>query len=125
MNKRVLNRIILFVADQAKMTGFYRDVIGLPVIEGEGSGFVILDAGGCQLCLHQIPPQYIGDAQADAGPREDSYVKFVFPAVDIEAERDTLARNGARMKEIVRFDGMAICDGSDPEGNIFQISTRT
>jgi catechol 2,3-dioxygenase-like lactoylglutathione lyase family enzyme len=125
MNKRALSRIILFVADPVKMTSFYRDVIGLPVIEGEGSGFVILDAGGCQLCLHQIPPQYIGDAQADAGPREDSYVKFVFHAVDIEAEREALVKSGVKMKSIVRFEGIAICDGSDPEGNIFQISSRT
>lgn len=124
MDKRAISRVILFVGDIAKMTHFYRDTIGLPVIDGEGSDFVILNAGGCQLCLHQIPDEYLEDPAGDAAPREDSYVKFVFRAENIEAERAEFIKNGARMKEIIRFDGMAICDGCDPEGNIFQISTR-
>jgi catechol 2,3-dioxygenase-like lactoylglutathione lyase family enzyme len=90
---RTMSRVILFVSDTKRMTEFYRDVIGLGVKNVDGTGFVILDAGGCQLCLHQ-------------------------------AEREELLKKGARMKKIVRFGSIAFCDGSDPEGNIFQISTR-
>jgi catechol-2,3-dioxygenase len=121
---RAMSRVILFVADTKRMTEFYRDVIGLGVRDGDGTEFVILDAGGCQLCLHQIPNKYLEQTRNDA-PREDSYVKFVFQAEDIEADREELLRKGARMKKIVRFGSIAFCDGSDPEGNIFQISTRT
>jgi predicted enzyme related to lactoylglutathione lyase len=124
MNNRSMSRVILFVGDTEKMTAFYRDVIGLPVIEGEGSDFVVLDAGGCQLCIHAIPAEYLEGSFDHAPPREDSYVKFVFEAEDIEAERQELIEKGARMKEVVRFGSIALCDGCDPEGNIFQISTR-
>jgi hypothetical protein len=28
------------------------------------------------------------------------------------------------MKKIIKFEDIAFCDGIDPEGNIFQLSTR-
>lgn len=122
MDKRSLSRVILFVGDSAKVTEFYRDVIGLQIIEGESTGFVILDAGGCQLCLHEIPSEYLGKTTGEL--REDSYVKFVFRSDNVGADRAELIAKGVRMKEIVRFGNIELCDGADPEGNIFQISSR-
>jgi catechol 2,3-dioxygenase-like lactoylglutathione lyase family enzyme len=123
MAKRSMSRVILFVGDTARMTVFYRDVIGLDIIDDEDPNFVILNGGGCQLCLHQIPTEYLGKETTE--PREDSYVKFVFYSDNVEADRAELIAKGVRMKEIVRWENIALCDGCDPEGNIFQISTRT
>ncbi len=45
-----LRRIVLFTPDMARMTAFYRDVLGLPLRLDE-PGFKG-DAGGCGIALH-------------------------------------------------------------------------
>ncbi len=120
---RSISRVILFVADPALMMRFYRDVTGLAVIDDGDPGFVMLGGNGCQLALHRIPDEYLSESEANA-PREDSYVKFVFYSDDVESDRGRLVAAGARMREIQRYNGLTFCDGADPEGNVFQISSR-
>jgi catechol 2,3-dioxygenase-like lactoylglutathione lyase family enzyme len=121
--KLKMSRVILFVDDIKKATDFYENIIGLELIGERSDEFVSLDAGGCQLCLHQIPSQF-ADATNQGEAREDSYTKFVFYSNNIESDRAELIEKGVQMKEIVRFDGIEICDGCDCEGNIFQLSNR-
>lgn len=116
-----LVRIILFVTDMNKMTDFYTNVIGLNVLDDSESGFIILGAGGCQIALHQIPPEYAGD---DFKPREDSFIKIVFHSDNVESDRTRLKHLGVRMKKIFVWKDFVMCDGFDPEGNVFQISGR-
>jgi catechol 2,3-dioxygenase-like lactoylglutathione lyase family enzyme len=116
-------RIILFVDDIAKTTDFYENIIGLSTIGERDSEFVSFDAGGCQLCLHQIPSEYL-EAGNKYEIREDSYTKVVFYSDNVERNRAELIAKGVRIKRIVKFDGIEICDGCDCEGNIFQISSR-
>ena len=119
--KLKISRIILFVDDIKKTTDFYENIFGLE-LSGECSDeFVSFDTGSSQLCLHQIPREYI-DASNKYEEREDSYTKVVFYSNDVESDRSELIEKGVQMKEIVRFDGIEICDGCDCEGNIFQIS---
>ncbi len=118
-----MSRIILFVDDIKKTTDFYENIIGLKILDDSDKGFIVFDAGGCQLCLHQIPSEYL-DSNNKYDAREDSYTKVVFYSNDVENDRAELIAKGVRMKEIVRFDGIEICDGCDCEGNIFQISSR-
>ncbi len=120
---KLISRIILFTGDTRKMAEFYTDVIGLKVVDGSDPGFVILGGEGCELALHQIPHEYLTEGEPVA-PREDSYVKFVFHSDDVESDRERLVAAGVRMREVHRYEGMAFCDGIDPEGNIFQISSR-
>jgi hypothetical protein len=52
-------------------------------------------------------------------------MKIVFKVDDVAAARDELMRRGAVMEAIVRPDpSFAYCDGTDPAGNRFQISSR-
>ena len=112
---------ILFVEDVARMQAFYQGALGLPVITEE-PGWVRLDAGGAVLALHAIKP---GPARPSPQPeRVDSYVKLCFHVDDIDAARATLTSAGVRMRDIHRHGAAAFCDGIDPEGNIFQITTR-
>ncbi len=118
-----LSRVILFVDDINKTTDFYENIIGLKLVGERNDEFVSLDAGGCQLCLHQIPSEYL-DSGNKYEAREDSYTKVVFYSDDVERDRAELISKGVRMKEIVKFEGIEFCDGCDCEGNIFQISSR-
>jgi catechol-2,3-dioxygenase len=121
--KLKMSRVILFVDDIAKMTDFYENIIGLEMLGERNDEFLSFDAGGCQLCLHQIPSEYL-DSSNKYEAREDSYTKIVFYSYNVELDRAELIAKGVRMKEIVKFDGIEICDGCDCEGNIFQISSR-
>ncbi len=116
-----LSQVILFVHDAPRMQAFYEQ-LGLAVVDGDAaSGFVRLaDArGGAVLALHATaavgPP---------TGPRHDSALKPCFHVDDAEAARAALVARGATMREVRRFGTVAICDGIDPEGNIFQLTTR-
>jgi len=112
---------ILFVEDVARMQAFYQGTLGLPVLTAE-PGWVRLDAGGVVFALHAIKA---GPALPDPPPeRVDSSIKLCFHVDDIDAARATLVAAGVRMREAHRYGDAAFCDGIDPEGNVFQITTR-
>jgi catechol 2,3-dioxygenase-like lactoylglutathione lyase family enzyme len=108
-----LARIILFTADVEALTAFYRDVIGLTVV-GREPRWVEFAAGGCAIAMHK------GRAKPGARPP-----KLVFHAADVAAARAALVRKGMTtlgpVKSATHFD---MCDGSDPDGNPIQISSR-
>lgn len=112
---------IVFVGDVARMQAFYQGALGLPVITAE-PGWVQLDAGGVILALHATKP---GPRLPDPPPeRVDSCIKLCFHVDDVDAARAALVAAGVRMREVHRYSGIAFCDGIDPEGNVFQITTR-
>jgi catechol 2,3-dioxygenase-like lactoylglutathione lyase family enzyme len=107
-----LSRVIIFTSNFDEMLRFYRDVLGLRPAN-EDDGWVELAAGGCTIALHRW------DGQAPEGP-----VKIVFRSEDVAGDRDLLVARGASMSEIVRFGSIELCDGFDPDGNAFQLSSR-
>ncbi len=115
MMKLSMRRIILYVRDVPALAAFYRDVIGLPVLgDPDDSGWVELDAGGIRLALHN-----------GGAPREwKNAPRLVFAADDVAAARAMLIGRGASMGSLKIFGALHLCDGKDPEGNIFQISNR-
>jgi catechol 2,3-dioxygenase-like lactoylglutathione lyase family enzyme len=118
-----LAQVILFSEDVPRLAGFYRDLLGLAELQGSASsGWLRLDAGGAVLALHALPAATPPTEQP--APRLDSYVKVCFHVDDIESTRAGLVSRGVRMREVHRHDGAAFCDGIDPDGNIFQITTR-
>ncbi len=112
---------IVFVDDLARMQAFYQGTLGLPVITAE-PGWVQLDAGGVIFALHAIRS---GPRLPDPPPeRVDSCTKLCFHVDDVDAARAALVAAGVRMREAHRYGDVAFCDGIDPEGNVFQITTR-
>jgi catechol 2,3-dioxygenase-like lactoylglutathione lyase family enzyme len=116
-----LSQLILFVHDAALMQAFYAQ-LGLAVVDGDAAaGFVRLrdPTGGAVLALH-----FTRAVGPPTGPRADTALKPCFHVDDIDTARAALSARGATMRDVNRFDGIAICDGVDPEGNIFQLTTR-
>jgi catechol 2,3-dioxygenase-like lactoylglutathione lyase family enzyme len=112
---------IVFVEDIARMQAFYQGALGLPVISAE-PGWVRLDAGGVVLALHAIKPG--PPLPEPARERADAYIKLCFHVDDIDDARAALVAAGSTMRELHHHGDVAFCDGLDPEGNIFQITTR-
>ena len=126
--KLEIKRIIVFAAEMAPMMSFYENVLGLSRIETPSSSqdFVTLDAGACQLCLHAVPRRWREGVEI-ADPREprvSAAAKPAFYSKDVSSLREELIERGARMGEVHSANGLDLCDGTDPEGNIFQISNR-
>ncbi len=110
--KLKVRRIILFTSRMEAMEAFYRDVLGLKVA-GREDGWVDFDAGECHLALH-----------ADGGKPGKRPPKIVFHATDVAAARATLVKRGAKMGKVVSARQFDMCNGADPDGNPFQISSR-
>lgn len=113
-----LAQVILFSSNVARLREFYRDQLGLAVIEDE-PGWVRMHAGGTVLALHAIP--FTVDVTHE---RTDAAIKLCFHSDDLEAERARLVAAGVVMREIHHYGKIAYCDGIDPEGNVFQLTTR-
>jgi len=112
---------ILFVDDVARMQAFYHGVLGLPLLTAEPD-WVRLDAGGVVLGLHAIkPPRKRPDPPPE---RVAAVAKLCFHVDDVDQAREALVAAGVKMRVVHRGGDVAFCDGIDPEGNVFQITTR-
>jgi hypothetical protein len=73
-------------------------------------------AGECTIALHHAPQPLSARGKPSA--------KIVFGVLDVPAAKMLLESRGVKMGKIHSFTGIDICDGKDPEGNLFQISSR-
>ncbi|MBV8464454.1 MAG: VOC family protein [Burkholderiales bacterium] len=115
-----MSRLILYVHDVERLKSFYQAHFDLTVVEEIAQEWVVLQAGTVQLALHRIGKPYRG-----LKPQGGSNTKIVFDVpAGLEALRDKLIAAGVAMRPLKRFDGFAqlMCDGEDPEGNVFQLS---
>ena len=111
-----LKRIVIFATNVPATAGFYTHVLGLvPASDASDPNFIELSAGGCSIAIHLGKPI----AKKRGTP------KLVFGAKNVEAVRRELVERGAKMGRISVSKGLRLCDGEDPEGNIFQISNRS
>ena len=117
-----LAQAILFVDDAAKMQAFYERHLGLRVIDGDAkSGFVRLGDpnGGAVLALH-----YTRAIGKPTGERVDTPTKLCFHVDDVAAARNALASAGVTVRDLHTYGAVSYFDAVDPEGNIFQLTTR-
>jgi catechol 2,3-dioxygenase-like lactoylglutathione lyase family enzyme len=116
-----LSRTMIFAKDMQRMTAFYRDGIGLRLLEEKSQeGWAELEAGAVMLVLHGIPAEIAKDIHVTSPPkrRDQTPIKLVFRTPDVAQARAHLIAHGAVMFEPRSWGG---CDGMDPEGNVFQI----
>ncbi|WP_084085605.1 VOC family protein [Chryseobacterium sp. YR221] len=87
--------------------------------------WVLLDVGAVNLAFHKIGDQYL--EKIDEGYLFDNNTKIVFTVdLDIESARNELLSKNVQMREVKTFEnyGFWLCDGTDPEGNVFQLKTK-
>lgn len=117
--------VVLFVNDVMRVSVFYRNLIQMNVAT-EGPTHIELTLPGFDLVIHKIPMdlpvEY--DASGTAITREDSYTKICLPVVNIAAARIVAQSLGGYIKGPEfewHYRGYRVCDGQDPEGNVFQV----
>jgi predicted enzyme related to lactoylglutathione lyase len=113
-----MKRIILFALDVPKLGAFYRDVLGLTEIESpdDSKEWLEFNAGACTIALHH------GGVETKGRSRPP---KLVFYSEDVAKTRAELTAKGAKLGSIQSVENLfQFCDGRDPEGNHFQVSSR-
>jgi catechol-2,3-dioxygenase len=114
--------LIIFVQDIDKLKPFYADILKLEILEEYKSEWLLLGSGNCKIGLHKIGDQYLEDGAAPF--KFDNNTKVVFEVEeDIHQLRAYLLSQQVSMKDIITFENYdyLLCDGEDPEGNVFQI----
>jgi predicted enzyme related to lactoylglutathione lyase len=125
MTHRGLIGAVLYAKDLHRLVEFYSAVAGLDV-QAIQDGFAVLGDESSQFVIVRIPKR-IADSISIATPperREDTPVKLVFAVEDIAIARSRAAERGGAMNAAEReweFEGVKVCDGHDPEGNVFQL----
>ncbi|MBK1898031.1 VOC family protein [Chryseobacterium paridis] len=116
--------LILYVQNIELAKQFYTENFNLTVIE-EDPIWVLLNAGTVHIGFHKIGDQYL--KEMDAGHQFDNNTKIVFEIdADIEWARNELLSKNVQMREIKTFANYDfwLCDGTDPEGNVFQLKSK-
>jgi catechol-2,3-dioxygenase len=106
-----------------RLKSFYVDLLNLEIVEESTSEWLLLKAGHCHIGLHKIGEQY----SSEEAFKFDNNTKLVFDvSEDLYAAREPLVQENTHMQEIKTFDGYPffLCDGEDPEGNVFQLRQR-
>lgn len=117
-----LGRVMLFVQDVERLSTFYRDAFGFELTEHTEGEWAVLRAGQCELALHRVGAAW--RQEVPSGTRAQTNVKLVFNVTsDLEALREELLGHGVTIGPITTYpDGPGpLCDGADPEGNVFQL----
>jgi catechol-2,3-dioxygenase len=126
MNIRAsLDTIILYVRDVENLKHFYISVFGFSVLEEQEGVWVLLDAGQARIGLHRMGEPYLANLKPDH--KNDNNVKLVFETdQDLNELRTALLGRHIPMREIKTFEGYSywLCDGEDPESNMFQLKQR-
>lgn len=123
--KLMLDSIILFGQNISKLKKFYVEILGLEIIEETESEWVLLNAGNCHIGLHRVGMEFRIGSSEDF--KVNSNTKLVFNLdEDINEVRNRLLKAKVFVKEIKTFKNYDfwICDGEDPEGNVFQLKQK-
>ena len=116
--------IILYVQNINVLKHFYVENFNLKVLE-EDNVWVLMNAGSVNIGLHKIGEQYL--EKITEGHQFDNNTKIVFQIdTDIESARNELLSKNVQMREIKTFEryDFWLCDGLDPEGNVFQLKCK-
>jgi catechol 2,3-dioxygenase-like lactoylglutathione lyase family enzyme len=113
-----LATVMVFVKDLERMRAFYRDALGLAIVENL-PGWVRFDAGGASFALHAIPAAYASGIQITDPPRtrSETPIKYAFEVANVAAARARVVEGRGQAGDAKG----AFCDCIDPEGNVFQL----
>jgi predicted enzyme related to lactoylglutathione lyase len=116
---------VVYAKNAPALAAFYASVAGLTQVHAE-SDHVVLEASGFQLVVLAVPAHIAASIHISSPPRrrENTPIKLVFAVSSLAASRATAQRLGGELNAAEReweFQGARVCDGFDPEGNVFQV----
>jgi catechol 2,3-dioxygenase-like lactoylglutathione lyase family enzyme len=115
---------VLFARSLDRVAVFYSVVLGLSEANRDDD-HILLESPGFQLVVHRLTggQPTAGDFTAPPARRSTAAFKPVFFVPSISRIREAAALHGGVMEAADRewsFNGVTVCDGLDPEGNVIQ-----
>lgn len=116
---------VLYAKDLDRVCRFYAAVLGVDPPARDGS-HVVLRAGGVQLVVLAVPEPLAREIVVSDPParRTETPIKLVLPVDSIARARDLAGPLGGVVgspRHEWAFEDDRVCDGHDPEGNVFQL----
>jgi catechol 2,3-dioxygenase-like lactoylglutathione lyase family enzyme len=115
---------VLFAMALDRMATFYSAVLGLTEANRDDE-HIVLESPGFQLVVHRIPGDRATTVEIAVPPvrRASAAFKPVFFVPNIARIRGVVETYGGVMEPLEQewsFNGVTVCDGLDPEGNVIQ-----
>jgi predicted enzyme related to lactoylglutathione lyase len=119
---------VLFTVNLDSLARFYEGVAKMKVLQ-TAKDHIRLESGSFRLTIHQIPGRYAKGITITTPPavRENAALKLAFAVTDIATARESAIQLGGMVYSKDRewaIEGSTVCDGYDPDGNVFQLFTR-
>jgi predicted enzyme related to lactoylglutathione lyase len=119
---------VLYTVHLRSIAHFYEQVVGMRVRRADGD-HVVLEKNRFRFIIHQIPEKYAANIRIGNPPkvRESGAIKLSLPVASIANSRQVAAQLGGRVFDADRewdYEGSTVCDGWDPDGNVFQLFQR-
>jgi len=116
---------IVYAKDIHALARFYAAVADLEVMH-EVDDHIVLESEAVELVIVAIPAATAARIVITTPParRENTAFKLVFPVPSLEQARATAQANGGELNppgKEWKFQGLRVCDGCDPEGNMIQL----
>jgi len=116
---------IVYAKDIRALARFYAAVADLEVMH-EVDDHIVLESETVELVIVAIPAATAARIVITTPPqrRENTAFKLVFAVPSLERARATAEANGGELNPPGRewkFQGLRVCDGCDPEGNVIQL----
>ena len=116
---------IVYAKDIQQLARFYAAVADMEVMH-EVDDHIVLESETCELVIVAIPAAIASRIVITTPPerRESTAFKLVFAVPDLAQARETAKLNGGEIFPPARewtFQGLRVCDGFDPEGNLIQL----
>jgi len=115
---------VIFAKSLDCVADFYSSVLGLTEAN-RNIDHIVLESPGFQLVVHKIPGDRAATVEVAVPPvrRATAAFKPVFFVPSIASVRVVAEANGGVMEPVGKewsFNGVTVCDGLDPEGNVIQ-----
>jgi predicted enzyme related to lactoylglutathione lyase len=116
---------VLYAADAARISAFYSALIGFQILHADDE-YVLLRSDTYELVVLTTRESRAAGATLTQPPqpRTGTAIKPVFFVPDLSSARALAGQLGGGLDAATdewRFGGCIVCDGFDPEGNVFQL----
>lgn len=112
----------VYAKDKNKLTSFYKGILGMTEVHSTEE-ISVLESPDIQLVVHRMPEDRASEVLVETPPvLHDSAIKFFFTVEDMAAAKSLADELGGGLgDEYWQGPSFVVCNGFDPEGNVFHV----
>ncbi len=115
----------IYAKDKQRVSGFYEAILGMSRIH-RTADVTVLQSPDIQFVVHRIPEERASNIVIATPPElRDAALKFFFTVPSISEARSRARELGGDIA-YEQWEGpcFTVCNGNDPEGNVFHVRER-